>query len=301
MGGKFEKVDHAIILAGGRGTRMLPASRYTSKEFLPLVDVPLINHLIWEACKAEVKNIHIVLSSQKLKIYKEIMDNSDDLNDIMAMRPDIPKDIFKLNVSGVKIFLHEQINPNGMGGALSVVLEKINSPFILLLGDNVILDNHPKLEEMGILSASNCSKKLVTYFYETGTPCAGLMKVEKRDVSKYGIVEISNGLINSIVEKPKISDALTNYALCGRYLLPANTAEILSRYPVDIYGELQSIELLNHIITQTGLGGIILDNSQLYDSGDPLSWIKSQVDHAIRREDIRADFLPWLSSRILEK
>ena len=43
------EVRDAIILAGGIGTRMLPASLYAPKEALPLVDTPIINHLIWEA------------------------------------------------------------------------------------------------------------------------------------------------------------------------------------------------------------------------------------------------------------
>ena len=50
------EVRDAIILAGGIGTRMLPASLYAPKEALPLVDTPIINHLIWEATKAGVES-----------------------------------------------------------------------------------------------------------------------------------------------------------------------------------------------------------------------------------------------------
>ena len=41
-------VSEAVILAGGLGTRMLPASLYSAKEALPLIDTPILNHLIWE-------------------------------------------------------------------------------------------------------------------------------------------------------------------------------------------------------------------------------------------------------------
>ena len=58
----MQDVKDAIILAGGMGTRMLPASLYMPKETMPLVDTPILNHLIWEASKAGVERIHLVLS-----------------------------------------------------------------------------------------------------------------------------------------------------------------------------------------------------------------------------------------------
>ena len=61
-------VRDAIILAGGRGTRMLPASLFVPKEMMPMVDTPILNHLIWEAAKAGVEKIHIVVSEKKQRI-----------------------------------------------------------------------------------------------------------------------------------------------------------------------------------------------------------------------------------------
>ena len=62
-----EKVEDAVILAGGNGTRMLPASLFMPKETMPLVDTPLINHLIWEAAKAGVSRVHLVLSRESME------------------------------------------------------------------------------------------------------------------------------------------------------------------------------------------------------------------------------------------
>ena len=59
------EVENAIILAGGLGTRMLPASMYMPKETLPLLDTPILNHLIWEAAKTGVSRIHLVISHEK--------------------------------------------------------------------------------------------------------------------------------------------------------------------------------------------------------------------------------------------
>ena len=61
-------VSEAVILAGGLGTRMLPASLYSAKEALPLIDTPILNHLVWECAKANVKRVHIVLSQRKMDL-----------------------------------------------------------------------------------------------------------------------------------------------------------------------------------------------------------------------------------------
>ena len=63
----MKKVEDAIVLAGGLGTRMLPASMYMPKETMPLMDTPLLNHLIWEAAKAGVSRIHLVISPEKFR------------------------------------------------------------------------------------------------------------------------------------------------------------------------------------------------------------------------------------------
>ena len=71
----MSEVTDAIILAGGLGTRMLPASLYAPKETLPLVDTPLINHLILEAANSGVRNIHLVLSEKKRSFLEEFLQN----------------------------------------------------------------------------------------------------------------------------------------------------------------------------------------------------------------------------------
>jgi UTP--glucose-1-phosphate uridylyltransferase len=58
------RVRDAIILAGGIGTRMLPASLYMPKETMPLIDTPILNHLVWEAAKAGVSQVHLVVSEK---------------------------------------------------------------------------------------------------------------------------------------------------------------------------------------------------------------------------------------------
>ena len=66
-------VRDAVIVAAGLGTRMLPTSAYIPKELLPLVDLPVLHHLIFEAKQAGCDRIHIITSPTK--DFTSIQDN----------------------------------------------------------------------------------------------------------------------------------------------------------------------------------------------------------------------------------
>ena len=85
------KVEEAIILAGGTGTRMLPASLYIPKETMPLVDTPIINHIIWEAARAGVSRVHLVLSNRKHEILVDFIGHEGIHGD--EIRPDLPRGV----------------------------------------------------------------------------------------------------------------------------------------------------------------------------------------------------------------
>ena len=71
---------HAVILAGGIGSRMLPASSLVPKEIMPLIDVPAINYLIAEIKDAGIKNIHLVINEQKAWIADLLRYNHENID-----------------------------------------------------------------------------------------------------------------------------------------------------------------------------------------------------------------------------
>ncbi len=80
--------------------------------------------------------------------------------------------------------------------------------------------------------------------------------------------------------------------------MPENTQEIIEQYPISEFGEMQSIKLLNHLVENGGLQGVKLDEMKMYDSGDPLAWLKSQIDHGLNRRDIGDNLEKWLRERL---
>ena len=291
----MSEVTDAIILAGGLGTRMLPASLYAPKETLPLVDTPLINHLILEAANSGVRNIHLVLSEKKRSFLEEFLQN--EYVHGPEIRPEIPRDAIRLHLDGINLFPHIQKVPGGVGDAISVAIGHIDGPFLVLLGDMVITDKHYGPINHSIEMGSNASKQLIERFEETGIPNVGVYPVEGNEISKYGVVRLSDEMVSDIEEKPPLESAPSKYVLCGRYIFPDNTEEILLKYPSSEFGEMQSIKLLKHLIGFGGLNAVKLDNFQMYDSGDPMTWLQSQVDHALRRDD-EGIFHQWLRTRL---
>ena len=290
------KVEDAVILAGGSGTRMLPASLFIPKETMPLVDTPIINHLIWEVAKAGVSRVHLVLSERKHEFLSDFISDEELHGD--EIRPDLPRESLRLGLKGLEIIPHIQKRPGGVADAISTAIEFVEGPFLVLLGDMLLLEEHWGPLHSGTSYASDASSELVSVFSRSGLPVVGACPVAREEISNYGVVEISDEKVKSIVEKPDIESAPSEYVLCGRYIFPENTGEILEMYPLSEFGELQSIEVLNHLIENGGLHAVKLDRFSMYDSGNPLSWLKSQIDHALQREDLGDDLKTWMGERI---
>lgn len=283
------KVRDAVIVAAGLGTRMLPTSAYIPKELLPLVDVPVLHHLIFEAREAGCDRIHIITSPNK--DFTPLQENRT------KMYPMYAKGQSHLNpLEGVDVFYHTQHEQKGLGHAIMMAREDIQGPFLVLLGDNILTSNHAALHEF---TPSEVSKQLVDLYEEHRQPCAAVYDVGIDRVGNYGIVSLNDAMITSIVEKPEPKDAPSTFALCGRYIYGEDTFELLDQYSVEAYGEMQSIELLCHWMRADTLRAVHLTNPVAwYDSGLPLEWLKSQIDHALKRPEYAQSLRTWLQERM---
>jgi UTP--glucose-1-phosphate uridylyltransferase len=289
--GLMAVVQDALLVAGGLGTRMLPTSASVPKEALPLVDIPALVHLAREAVAAGAQRLHIISSPRK--------DMKSLLGDhawLQEKRPDLDPQLLS-PFADVEVFVHIQHEPLGLGNAIECALGEINGPFLVLLGDNILLDQHTS---PNAFSPSKASKKLVESFEKNGLPCVGLLAVRPDEVSNYGVVRQEGARILEICEKPLPEDAPSNLVLCGRYLFTSDAKSLLQHYDVETYGELQSIAIQQHWMKNDGLVGVELANFQWYDSGKPLPWLQAQVDHALRRSDLSTSFREWLQERLSE-
>lgn len=285
----MEHVRDAILVAAGLGTRMFPVSALQPKETLPLVDVPLLTHLVMEAKAANIERLHVVLSP-----IKSLDGFFADQSALAAYRDDIDATLFNI-AEGLELHTHIQLEPKGVGNAIEAALDGITGPMLIMLGDNLLMDVHAPTSAY---QPSNASRYLVEAYQKTGEPTVALMEVEPEDVVHYGIVDLDGTRISSIVEKPTRSEAPSRFALCGRYVFPATTQALLQTYSYALHGDLQTIALQEHWMNEGTLHGLVLQDTQWYDSGSPLLWLQAQVDHALRRPDMSSSMRAWLQRRL---
>jgi len=283
------QVKDALIIAAGLGTRMFPASAMMPKEALPLVDVPLMTHLVAEAKAAGVERLHLVTSPTKS--FEGLLRDTTDLH---RLKPHLDANLFNI-ANGLEVLVHVQPEPKGVGDAMRCALEDISGPVLVLLGDNLIMDRHATPDSF---EASGASSDLVRAFERTGEATVGLVAVPESDVQRYGIVALEGSRMVGLVEKPSLEEAPSTLALCGRYVFPSSLKSLLDRFSYEEHGDLQSIAVQQHWMEQGQLHGHVFSNVQWYDSGAPFMWLQAQIDHALRREDHQDALRSWLQRRL---
>lgn len=291
-------VENAIVVAGGLGSRMLPVSSVIPKEILPLVDIPALYHLVWEVLRAGITKVHLVLSPRKLGMEETLYIKETILEHFSNLRPDLPKLTLQPLPVNVELSVHIQEEARGMADAVFQASDTFSGPFIVLLGDNLLMDQHVDLKSISLDNASSASLQLVERFNQVKTPIVGLKSMPESELNKYGVVALNGQLITDIVEKPNSSLAPSDKVLCGRYLFDETFNLLMKKYLYSEFGELQSIAIQKHWMKEERLNGLILDGFEWYDSGDPLVWLRAQIDHALRRNEYSEELNEWLKKRL---
>src|SRR5882757_5069384 len=224
------KVRKAVFPAAGLGTRFLPATKAMPKEMLPLVDQPLIQYGVEEAIHSGISNMIIVTGRGKTAI-EDHFDVSFELEHLLESRG--KRDVLAVvrEVSDmIDVSYIRQKEALGLGHAVLRAKELVGpEPFAVVLSDDVIDAEIP------------CMRQLLDVYEFYGASVVALMEVPKENISAYGVVDAEpvahNGgrdrlyRIRNMVEKPKASEAPSNLAIIGRYVLTP-----------DIFGSLDAIE-----------------------------------------------------------
>lgn len=228
-------VDTVILPVAGQGTRMLPATKVTPKELLPVYDTPLLQFAIDEALAAGARRIVLVTHPSKSSI-QAYLAPAPDLEEQLARdgKADLLRSIMATRVPDeVEIVFVNQHRRLGLGHALLRATEHIDdAPIGVILPDDLIL-GEPTLAEMSEAFESGEMHSLVAA--ET---------VSRDRVSSYGIFDCapSAAIILpawGIVEKPRLEDAPTRLAVVGRYILSREVFKALGGIENGAGGEIQ--------------------------------------------------------------
>lgn len=280
----------AVIPAAGLGTRFVPATKAIPKELLPVVDVPALEYIVGEAAREGLADILVITGRGKSAI-EEHFDAAPELEAALASKGDDVR-LARVRRSSEMARMHfvRQMAPIGLGDAVSYAEAFVGEEsFAVLLGDDII-------DERDVLLA-----KMLDLQAETGGVVLGLIEVAGRLISLYGSIkpagDVVDGVIEieTLVEKPKPEDALSNLAMIGRYVLPSSIFDALRRTELGKRGELE----LTDAIRTLGQDGIpihgVVFSGRRYDTGDRQDYLRAVVRLACEHPELGKDFSEWLT------
>jgi UTP--glucose-1-phosphate uridylyltransferase len=279
-------ISKAVIPAAGLGTRFLPATKAVPKEMLPVVDTPAIQYVVEEAVRAGLSDVLMITGRGKSPLENHF-DRTIELE--ASLEAGGKQDLLaKVQAATDLADVHyvRQGNPRGLGHAVLCAAAHVgNEPFAVLLGDDLIDARDQLLEQM------------VAVQQEKGGSVVAPMQVPADQISLYGCAAVEGSgdvvRITGLVEKPPVSEAPSDLAIIGRYVLSPTVFDVLRRTAPGRGGEIQLTDALQELGGLEPLHGVVF-RGRRYDTGDRLDYLKTVIRLASERDDLGPPLLEWL-------
>lgn len=279
------QVRKAIIPVAGFGTRLLPISKAIPKEMVPVVDRPLIQHVVEEALAAGINEIILVTRSGKSAI-EDHFDAHAELEDSLASKG---KDALLQTLSAIappnlKITSVRQPHAQGLGHAIfcAAYLLSKDEPFAVILPDVLVKPQ---------AGSTQCDLgDMVKRWYVSSAAQIMVEAVPEEEVYRYGIVDCAGSEpyagdsadMRGVVEKPKPEDAPSRLSVIGRYVLPYRVMELLSDQPPGAGNEIQLTDAIDRLMREGQQVQAFRMNGRTFDCGHIEGWLKANT--ALARE-----------------
>ena len=284
------RVRKAVFPAAGWGTRFLPATKAQPKEMLPLVDKPVIQYAVEEAVEAGIEQVIIITSSQKRAI-EDHFDINVELEQLLEARGDIDMLRQIRAISDLaQISYVRQKEQLGLGHAVLVAKELVgHEPFAVILSDDVVVGERP------------CIGQLIHAYEQTHSSVVAVMEVPHEQTCRYGVIDGSAVdpsdprlyKVSRLVEKPEPSEAPSDLAIIGRYVLTPKIFEKLEQTPRGAGGEIQLTDAIEALMQEQDVYAYAFDGVR-YDAGTTMGWLEASVELALQRQDIGGQFREYL-------
>jgi UTP--glucose-1-phosphate uridylyltransferase len=275
-------IRKAIFPVAGLGTRFLPATKAMPKEMLPVVDRPLIQHVVDEAREAGIDHFIFVTGRNK-GVIEDHFDRQFELEltlkernkeaDLKLLSQDLPE-------PGTVSFTRQQ-SPMGLGHAVWCARELVgNEPFALLLPD-VLIQHKP-----------SCLAQMMDAYrsLEENANIIAVEEVPMDRISAYGVVGVGQAKgkcfsVTSMVEKPPREQAPSNLIITGRYILQPEIFALLEKQSGGAGGEIQITDSMITLAKRQPFYGLKFEGRS-FDCGSKIGFLSANIAYAMERPDL---------------
>lgn len=227
-----------IILAGGKGTRLYPLTKSTSKCILPVYDKPMIYYSLATLMMSGIRDILVISTPDDIKNYSNLIGDGKNF--------------------GINVSYEIQPSPDGIAQALIIAENFLtNHPSALMLADNIFYGDG--LESKLVESSMRDSSTVFSY--------------EVHDPERFGICEIDgNNRVISLEEKP--AKPKSNLAVTGLYFYDSDAPQIAKNIEPSDRGELEITDVNIEYMKSKNLYSEVLNDSYMWiDAGTQESFL----------------------------
>ena len=266
-------ITKAIIPVAGWGTRRLPITKIIEKSMLPVGNRPLVDYSVQELVKAGVTDIYMVISNVEPCQVREFYKDNLALNLYLEARGKADRlELAKTLPEGVRIHYTSQ-DPSGKYGTavpVAMVAEEynINEPVFVFFGDDFIWNpNGESAAESLLKSVQNDEESAILG-----------VEVKKEDVVKYGMIDVKDGKLTRIVEKPDLKDVTSNLVHVSKYIMsPKLIQEMVEYVHTHDFGpkdqEYLATDPLATFVEKGGIVRVAPTTGEYLDGGSIEGWV----------------------------
>ncbi len=235
-----------IILAGGKSTRLLPATKAISKQLLPVYDKPMVYYPLSVLMLADIHEYLLICTPEDLPIFQRLF-------------KDVKEEF------GITMVFAPQFEPNGIAEAF-IIAEKLgyrhHDGYALILGDNIFY-GATFSADLDVAKAHMRNGEAVIFTHTVTDP------------KRFGVVEYGvNDEVIDITEKPE--HPKSNTISTGLYFYPNDVIEIAKKLKPSKRGELEITDLNNRYLKEYRLAGIKMKRGMSwFDCGTPDSLLEA--------------------------
>ncbi len=200
----------ALILSGGKGTRLRPITHTSAKQLVPIANKPILFYALEAMAEAKIQDVGIVVGDTKREIQEAVGDGAQ---------------------WGLQVSYIEQEAPLGLAHAVKIAEPFLaNHPFVMYLGDNLVKDGIGSLvEEFRRLGANS-----------------QILLARVRDPQRFGVAELRDGRVISLEEKP--ASPRSDLALVGVYMFDHTIFGAVNAIQPSQRGELEITDAIQYLI-----------------------------------------------------